>query len=124
LEIEIALNLVHCLLNSCESVLFGVVIASSASLSHTEALARLGHALSDPTRCGILLALREAPAYPSDLAHALLFGHGDRALVVGDHAGQEQSGRLGAAGILQGVHVGLAHHPAVAVVQPVAGLGF
>lgn len=42
-----------------------------ATLSHTAALARLGHALSDPTRAGILLALREAPAYPSDLADAL-----------------------------------------------------
>lgn len=43
----------------------------AASLSHTSALARLGHALSDPTRTGVLLALREAPAYPSDLADAL-----------------------------------------------------
>ena len=42
-----------------------------ASLSHTAALARLGRALSDPTRAGILLALREAPGYPSDLADAL-----------------------------------------------------
>ena len=40
-------------------------------MSHTAALARLGHALSDPTRAGILLALREAPGYPSDLADAL-----------------------------------------------------
>lgn len=42
-----------------------------ASATHTAALARLGHALSDPTRTGVLLALREAPAYPSDLADAL-----------------------------------------------------
>lgn len=41
------------------------------TLTHTAALARLGHALSDPTRAGILLALREAPACPSDLADAL-----------------------------------------------------
>ncbi|TDE99002.1 ArsR family transcriptional regulator [Occultella glacieicola] len=45
--------------------------AGTATLTHTAALARLGHALSDPTRAGILLALREAPAYPSDLADAL-----------------------------------------------------
>lgn len=45
--------------------------AVTASLSHTAALARLGHALSDPTRAGVLLALREAPGYPSDLADAL-----------------------------------------------------
>ena len=43
----------------------------SATLTHTAALARLGHALSDPTRASIMLALREAPAYPSDLADAL-----------------------------------------------------
>ena len=45
--------------------------AATATLTHTAALARLGHALADPTRAGILLALREAPAYPSDLADAL-----------------------------------------------------
>jgi len=44
---------------------------ATASVTHTAALARLGHALSDPTRAGVLLALREAPAYPSDLADAL-----------------------------------------------------
>ena len=43
----------------------------AASLTHTAAIARLGHALSDPTRAGVLLALREAPAIPSDLADAL-----------------------------------------------------
>ncbi|MGI9824941.1 ArsR/SmtB family transcription factor [Agromyces sp. Marseille-Q5079] len=42
-----------------------------ASATHTAALARLGHALADPTRVGVLLALRDAPAYPSDLAEAL-----------------------------------------------------
>ncbi|MFB6558344.1 ArsR/SmtB family transcription factor [Streptomyces sp. NPDC056400] len=36
-----------------------------------EVLARFGRALADPIRCRILLALREAPAYPSDLADAL-----------------------------------------------------
>lgn len=43
----------------------------TASVTHTAALARLGRALSDPTRAGVLLALREAPAFPSDLADAL-----------------------------------------------------
>lgn len=42
-----------------------------ATLSHTAAVARLGHALSDRTRAGILLALREAPGFSSDLADAL-----------------------------------------------------
>ncbi|MFJ8855957.1 ArsR/SmtB family transcription factor [Streptomyces sp. NPDC102437] len=39
--------------------------------SDIEVLARFGRALADPIRCRILLALREAPAYPSDLADAL-----------------------------------------------------
>jgi DNA-binding transcriptional ArsR family regulator len=43
----------------------------AATLTHTAAVARLGHALADPTRAGILLALRDAPAYPSDLADVL-----------------------------------------------------
>jgi ArsR family transcriptional regulator, cadmium/lead-responsive transcriptional repressor len=34
-------------------------------------LARFGHALSDATRCRLLLALRDGPAYPADLADAL-----------------------------------------------------
>ena len=45
--------------------------SATASVTHTAALARLGHALADPTRVGILLALRDAAAYPSDLADAL-----------------------------------------------------
>jgi DNA-binding transcriptional ArsR family regulator len=36
-----------------------------------EVLARFGHALSDPTRSRILLALREGPGYPAELAEAL-----------------------------------------------------
>lgn len=36
-----------------------------------DVLARFGRALADPIRCRILLALREAPAYPADLAEAL-----------------------------------------------------
>ncbi|MFE9384849.1 ArsR/SmtB family transcription factor [Streptomyces sp. NPDC007025] len=36
-----------------------------------DVLARFGRALADPIRCRILLALREAPAYPSELADAL-----------------------------------------------------
>jgi ArsR family transcriptional regulator, cadmium/lead-responsive transcriptional repressor len=38
------------------------------TLTHGQVLARFGHALSDPTRSRVLLALKEAPAYPSDLA--------------------------------------------------------
>jgi DNA-binding transcriptional ArsR family regulator len=34
-------------------------------------LARFGHALSDQTRARLLMALREGPAYPSDLADLL-----------------------------------------------------
>ncbi|MCX5418033.1 helix-turn-helix transcriptional regulator [Streptomyces sp. NBC_00059] len=36
-----------------------------------EVLARFGRALADPIRCRVLLALREAPAYPADLADKL-----------------------------------------------------
>ena len=43
----------------------------SATATHTGALARLGYALSDATRTGVLLELRNGPAYPSDLAEAL-----------------------------------------------------
>jgi DNA-binding transcriptional ArsR family regulator len=43
----------------------------TASLTHTAALARLGHALSDPTRAGILLALRTSDRYPAELADVL-----------------------------------------------------
>lgn len=41
------------------------------ALTHSSVLSRFGHALSDPTRSQILLALRDAPAYPSDLADTL-----------------------------------------------------
>lgn len=45
-----------------------MVTATSASL---DALARFGHALSDSTRARVLMQLREAPAFPADLADAL-----------------------------------------------------
>ena len=37
----------------------------------TDALARFGHALSDATRVRVLLALKDGPAYPADLAETL-----------------------------------------------------
>ncbi|MDI1461353.1 metalloregulator ArsR/SmtB family transcription factor [Catellatospora sp. KI3] len=40
-------------------------------IAHAEVLARFGHALSDPTRSRLLLALRDGPAYPADLADLL-----------------------------------------------------
>ncbi|SBW22552.1 ArsR/SmtB family transcription factor [Protofrankia symbiont of Coriaria ruscifolia] len=40
-------------------------------VSDVEMLARFGRALADPIRCRLLLALREAPAHPSDLADQL-----------------------------------------------------
>lgn len=45
--------------------------AAAVTESHVDALTRFGFALSDRTRARILLALREAPAHPSDLADAL-----------------------------------------------------
>ena len=41
------------------------------ALTHGQVLARFGHALSDPTRARLLLALREAPGYPAELAELL-----------------------------------------------------
>jgi DNA-binding transcriptional ArsR family regulator len=41
------------------------------TVTHAEVLARFGHALSDPTRCRLLLALQEAPGYPAALAELL-----------------------------------------------------
>src|SRR5690554_251802 len=42
-----------------------------ANPTHTAALAQLGHALSDPTRAAILLALRHGSHCPADLAAEL-----------------------------------------------------
>ncbi|MEU8901340.1 metalloregulator ArsR/SmtB family transcription factor [Nocardia sp. NPDC048505] len=41
------------------------------TLLYRDALTRFGHALSDPTRTQILLSLRQAPGYPSDLAEQI-----------------------------------------------------
>lgn len=41
------------------------------TVTHSQVLARFGHALSDLTRARLLLALREAPGYPSQLAELL-----------------------------------------------------
>ncbi|MFF0635113.1 ArsR/SmtB family transcription factor [Nocardia sp. NPDC004151] len=41
------------------------------TLLHRDALARFGHALSDPTRTQILLSLRREPSYPSELAERI-----------------------------------------------------
>ncbi|MHA7283493.1 ArsR/SmtB family transcription factor [Arthrobacter sp. TMS2-4] len=41
------------------------------TLTSTSVLERVGTALSDPTRVRILVALRDAPAYPTELAGLL-----------------------------------------------------
>jgi ArsR family transcriptional regulator, cadmium/lead-responsive transcriptional repressor len=41
------------------------------TLAYGQVLARFGHALSDPTRARVLLALRDAPGYPAELAEML-----------------------------------------------------
>lgn len=41
------------------------------TITHSAVLGRFGHALSDPKRARILLTLREAPSYPSELAEEL-----------------------------------------------------
>ncbi|BBZ67791.1 transcriptional regulator [Mycolicibacterium insubricum] len=45
--------------------MYGIAVQT---LTHTDALARFGHALSDTTRTRILLALAESPNYPAELA--------------------------------------------------------
>lgn len=44
---------------------------TGVTTTHAAAISRLGYALSDTTRTGVLLALRTAPARPSDLAESL-----------------------------------------------------
>ena len=58
----------HGFLNSGCRVLSSGVLSLA---SDVEVLARFGRALADPIRCRLLLALREAPAHPSDLADRL-----------------------------------------------------
>ncbi|BBX37053.1 TrmB family transcriptional regulator [Mycolicibacterium mageritense DSM 44476 = CIP 104973] len=41
------------------------------TLTHGAVLARFGHALSDQTRSKILLALKDAPRYPAELAESV-----------------------------------------------------
>ncbi|RAO04328.1 HTH-type transcriptional regulator CmtR [Micromonospora noduli] len=41
------------------------------TLTHGQVLARFGHALSDPVRARLLLALRDGPGYPAELADLL-----------------------------------------------------
>ena len=41
------------------------------TVTRSDALARFGCALSDPTRAEILLSLRDGPGYPSELADAI-----------------------------------------------------
>jgi DNA-binding transcriptional ArsR family regulator len=47
------------------------IVPSVDVIAHGEVLARFGQALSDPTRARVLLALREAPSYPAELADLL-----------------------------------------------------
>ncbi len=47
------------------------VIAVLTIATHADVLARFGHALSDPTRSRVLLALRDGPGYPAELAETL-----------------------------------------------------
>ena len=46
----------------------GCTVLRVETVTHGQVLARFGHALSDPTRARLLLALRDAPGYPAELA--------------------------------------------------------
>ncbi|WFE40149.1 metalloregulator ArsR/SmtB family transcription factor [Micromonospora sp. WMMD998] len=41
------------------------------TLPHAQVLARFGHALSEPMRARLLLALRDGPGYPAELANLI-----------------------------------------------------
>lgn len=43
----------------------------TTTIAQAPALARFGHALSDATRCRLLIALCDGPAYPAELADRL-----------------------------------------------------
>lgn len=62
-------------MNSAFAVLFSDVEIADTTEAHQatagEVLARFGHALSDPTRARLLLALKLGPAYPAELAELL-----------------------------------------------------
>jgi DNA-binding transcriptional ArsR family regulator len=47
------------------------MVGGMETVTHGEVLARFGHALSDPTRARLLLALRDGPGYPAELADLL-----------------------------------------------------
>jgi ArsR family transcriptional regulator, cadmium/lead-responsive transcriptional repressor len=47
------------------------IVAGMDTVTYGQVLARFGHALSDPIRARLLLALRDAPGYPADLAELL-----------------------------------------------------
>lgn len=76
-----------------------VASTSRRPAGHLEALARVGRALADPTRCRILLALLDAPAYPAELAASLGLSRANTSnhlsclrgcgLVVGEPAGRQ-----------------------------------
>lgn len=50
---------------------FSCTVSHVETAVHTDALARFGHALSDPTRTRILPSLCRAPGYPSELAEQI-----------------------------------------------------
>jgi DNA-binding transcriptional ArsR family regulator len=62
-------HMVHRTMNTAFDVWFGVMTAATAA--SLDALARFGHALSDPTRARVLMHLRATPSYPADLADDL-----------------------------------------------------
>jgi DNA-binding transcriptional ArsR family regulator len=51
--------------------LSAVLSVGVETLTHGQVLARFGHALSDPTRARVLLALNDGPGYPAELADLL-----------------------------------------------------
>lgn len=48
-----------------------MIVGVLTTAPRLDALARIGRAMADPSRCRILLALLDGPRYPAQLAHAL-----------------------------------------------------
>jgi DNA-binding transcriptional ArsR family regulator len=76
-----------------------------------DALARVGRALADPTRCRLLVALLDGPAYPTELSQRLGLTRANTSnhlaclracgLVVGDPEGRQVLYRLSNAQLAQ-----------------------
>jgi DNA-binding transcriptional ArsR family regulator len=62
----------HCVDTCSAEYSIRYTVTDMEMVTHGQVLARFGHALSDPTRARLLLALRDAPGYPAELADLIV----------------------------------------------------